>query len=265
MIFTKAERRTTILALLGAAGILIVYYVGIPLWNKWTSLGDVLQPKLQYIDRLRERAAAQNALLARRDELSRKLGAVVGRGPQAPKSGPSAAPATGSSSLTPGPGNPSPPVAASLANTSVAASASAPDAGGASAKPPQAPGPSDPESSGRTGTTGQDASASKRPASPPSVSVAAYVERMANAAGIRLNSIMPMTPSRAYKSGKSLVAVGLQVNMEAATPSFLKLLHSLEKGDRLIRIEQMDIRHDIKKGATVVATLQVVGYEAAAR
>ena len=94
---------------------------------------------------------------------------------------------------------------------------------------------------------------------------AAYVERQANTVGIRFNSVTPFTPTLGYKGGKSLAPAGVVVTLETATPAFLRLLYALEKGDRLMRVEKMEIHRDLKKGPNVTATLYLVGYEAVAR
>ena len=245
MIFTREEKRTTFIAVGAGAAILLIYYAVPPMLKQSAELGT----KLRYLEKLQERARAQNELLARRDDLVKKLGAVTGRegmaagnvpSPAAPPSPPGPARAASTSQTTPGP---------SLSGKPAVASASAP------AERPKS------EVSGPKSLTPP---APKAPP-PPSVAVAAYVERQAKAADIRLNSITPTTPARSYKEGKSLTPVGLQVSMETSTAALVKLLHALEKGNRLIRIEQVDIRRDIKKGPNVTVTLYIVGYEASAR
>lgn len=264
MIFTKKEKRTTFIALGAGAAILMAYYVFLPLWNRWTALGAALEPKVRYLEMLRQRAHAQNALLARRDELAKKLGAVEGREGQPGGAAPAAAPPAASSPPQPGPTAMKPntkPDAAPPAAPSTAAPPAAPAAPPApSTSPPAATSPAEKAKSPAA------TDAPKPPPKPPAaVALATYIERQANAAGIRVNSITPTTPSRSCKEGKSFTPVGLQVNMETMSPALIKLLRALEKGDRFIRIEHADIRHDIKKGQNVTATLYIVGYESSAR
>jgi hypothetical protein len=217
----------------GGAAVLLIYFVGLPLWNRWTALGAALVPKLQLMEKLEERANAQNALLVRRDALARELGAVEGL----------AAP------IGPAQGMPSGPVQ------------SAP-AGLTQGKPPSAP-PPVAEKSQKSNPAAAPAASPDAP--PHSVAVSAYVERQAGTMGIRFNSVTPFTPTLGYRDGKSLKPAGVVVTLETATPMLLRLLFALEKGDRLLRIERMEIHRDIKKGPMISATLHIVGYEAAAR
>jgi hypothetical protein len=253
LIFTKEEKRTTSIAVIGGAAVLLVYYVFLPRWNEWTRLGAVLDSKVRYLEKLHERAAAQNALLARRDELAKKFGAVEGSAGQ-----PGGGAFPPSMSLPPPQPPPGPaPKPGAKPGTISPKVASAPSTPATATAPPAAP--------GKAPAKAVAAQPAPQPAAPPIVTVAAYVERQANAAGIRLNSMTPVTPASCYKAGKSFTPVGLQVSMETATPSLIRLLHALEKGNRLIRVEQMDLRHDIKKGPMVAATLYIVGYESSAR
>jgi hypothetical protein len=47
--------------------------------------------------------------------------------------------------------------------------------------------------------------------------------------------------------------------------NLIKLLYEIEKGERLVRVEEIRLRRDLKKGDNVATTIDVVGYEAAAR
>jgi len=224
LILTNQEKRTTWIAAVGGAAVLLVYFVGLPLWNRWTALGAALESKVLLLERLEERANAQNALLVRRDALARELGAVESR--PAP-----ANPAQGAPPSAP------PPAGEKLTKSKPAPSA--PAGPGAAAASPSAP--------------------------PRAVWVAAYVERQANTVGIRFNSVTPFTPTLGYKDGRSLTPAGVAVTLETVTPVFLRLLYALEKGERLIRVEKMEIHRDLKKGPNITATLYLVGYEAVAR
>ncbi len=79
MILKNEEKRTAWIAAGGGAVVLLIYFAGLPLWNRWTALGAALAPKALLMARLEGRANAQNALLARRDSLASELGAVEGR------------------------------------------------------------------------------------------------------------------------------------------------------------------------------------------
>ena len=185
-------------------------------------VGSALEPKVLLLERLEKRANAQNALIARRDSLARELGTVTGR----------PAPAGPDQSVPP------------------------------AARPPAAEKPvqSKPAASGSTGP----GAAPSAPGAPPAhaISVAAYVERQANTAKIRFNSLTPFTSALGYRGGKSLTSAGVVVTLDTTTPALVRLLYALEKGDRLMRIESMEIHRDLKKGQNVTATLHIVGYEA---
>ena len=225
MILTNREKRTISIAAGGGAAVLLIYFVGLPLWNRWTALGAALEPKVLLLEKLQERAKAQNALLVRRDALAQALGAVEGR----------AAPS--------GPAQSAPP----------------------SASPPAGENPTKPSKPATSGPAGPGAAPASPGAPPHAVTLAAYIERQASAAGIRFNSVTPFTPAHSYKGGKSLAPAGVVVTLETATPAFLRLLYALEKGDRLVRVETMEIHRDIKKGSSITATLHLVGYEAVVR
>ena len=153
MLLTSEEKRTAWIAAGVGAAVLLIYFAGLPLWNRWTALGAALEPKVLLLERLEKRANAQNALIARRDSLARELGTVAGR----------PAPAGPDQSVPP------------------------------AARPPAAekPDQSKPAASGSTGP----AAAPSAPGAPPAhaISVAAYVERQANTAKIRFNSLTPFT------------------------------------------------------------------------
>lgn len=223
MIFTKREKRTALVMAAFGTAVLAFYYLALPLRNRWMTLGDELKPRIQYMERLRARAESQNALLARRDELARKLGTLDGSETQ---------PAAGAN---PAPGPSAPPGGPAKASANSAA--------------PQQP--------GKAAATHQ----TPRKDAPRPPALTTYVERQANSAGIRLNNMVLANPAHCCKDGRAFAPVGLQTSMETTTPALIKLLHALEKGGRLVRVEQMDIRRDIKKGQNMTVTLYLVGYE----
>ena len=280
MVLTNEEKRTTWIAAAGGVAVLLIYFVGLPLWNRWTALGAALEPKVQLLAKLQERANAQNALLARRDALARELGAMEGRA--APIGPPQGMPIGPTQGMPPGPvqGMPAGPTQGRLhgppPGMPVGAVQGTPNGPAQSmpiasvqGKPPAAPPPgAEKAQKSMPATTGlaMPAAPAAPPGAPPhSVAVSAYVERQAGTVGIRFNSVTSFTPTLGYKDGKSLKPAGVVVTLETATPALLRLLYALERGDRLLRIERMEIHHDLKKGPMITATLHIVGYEAAAR
>jgi len=250
MILTNEEKRTTRIAAGGGAAVLLIYFVGLPLWNRWTALGAALEPKVLLLEKLEERAKAQNALLIRRDSLARDLGAVEGRpAPAGPAQG---APFSAQPPAAEKPDKSKPAAAASAGRTAAAAASASTGPGDA----PSAPGAAPPVPGAAPPTPG---------APPHAVSVAAYVERQATTVQIRFNSLTPFTPAHGYRGGRSLTPAGVVVTLETTTPALLRLLYALEKGDRLLRVERMEIHRDLKKGPNITVTLQLVGYEAVVR
>ena len=119
--------------------------------------------------------------------------------------------------------------------------------------PPQAPpakGPSPPASEPQSRTSG---------------SLAGYVEQTAQKAGIKIKRITPRRTSGGRKPGKYFRPVTLQVKIETNPLSLINMLAVLEGGEYLVRIDSLQIRRDIKKGDTIDATFEVVGYEATGR
>jgi hypothetical protein len=248
MILTNEEKRTVWIAAGGGAAVLLIYFAGLPLWKRWTALGAALEPKALLMARLEERAKAQNALIARRDSLASELGAVEGR--PAP-----AGPAQGM------PPMPRPPAAEKPGPSKSAMPGASGSAAAATGPVPHSPA----AARALSGLAGPGAAPPVPGTSPHAVTVAAYVERLAASVGVRFNNVTPFTSTLGYRGGKSLTPAGVMVTLETATPALLQLLYKLEKGDRLMRVEKMDIHRDIKKGPMVTATLYIVGYEAAAR
>ena len=100
---------------------------------------------------------------------------------------------------------------------------------------------------------------------PTGISVATHLERLAKKSGVKLNKVTPRKPSRRCKGDKHIGPVGLTIGFEANIQSLIKLLHALEKGERLVRVEQAEFRRDLKKPQNIQVTLHVVGYELGAR
>ena len=125
------------------------------------------------------------------------------------------------------------------------------------------------QESGQSSTQAPSAKGQSPPAkesqSQTSGSLAGYVEQTAQKAGIKIKRITPRRTSGGRKPGKYFRPVTLQVKIETNPLSLIKMLAVLEGGEYLVRIDSLQIRRDIKKGDTIDATFEVVGYEATGR
>ncbi|MCP4644728.1 MAG: hypothetical protein GY851_30080 [bacterium] len=129
----------------------------------------------------------------------------------------------------------------------------APPKGGAS---PEKPGtPPKPEK-------GDAPKKEEKPPEPAGVSVATHVQQAAGKAGVKITRITPRHRSVGGKKGKHFRPVAMQVSLEGNIKNVIALLHALEKGERFVRVEQFQLRRDIKKEDKVDATLDVLAYEA---
>ncbi len=99
-------------------------------------------------------------------------------------------------------------------------------------------------------------------AAPSPVGLAAYIERSAAGTGVKIGKVTPRKSAKEHKGGKHFVPAMLQLTMEGNIESLLKMLHVLEKGERFVRIEQIQVG---RKGNAINATLVVAGYEDAAK
>ena len=97
------------------------------------------------------------------------------------------------------------------------------------------------------------------------VSLAAHLERTAKKSGVKIKRISPKKQSRGRRGTRHFSSVALQIRIESDMQNLIKLLHALEKGERFVRIEQMQLRRDLKKGNNMEISLDIVGYEAVAR
>ena len=263
MTLTSREKKTLVVGAIIAALVLLIAYVLVPVGRAWVQLGSVLGPKLQYVQRVQERAQEQNALLARREVLVGRLGSVLGPEAAPPEeksekpkaraarpAGTERKPATEEESSkrleTPSEVKPT-------------GSKESPDKSEAGPEKPDKP--KMPQDKPKT----EEAKPAK-PAAPKSgISLAAHLERIAKKSGIKINKVTPRKPSACWKGNRYFKAVGLQVGFQTKIQSLIKLLHALEKGERLVRVEQVGFSRDLKKGQNIRVSLQVVGYESVAR
>jgi len=93
------------------------------------------------------------------------------------------------------------------------------------------------------------------------VSLAAHLERTAEKSGVKIERISPKRQSRGRRGTRHFNSVALQVRLESNVQNLIKLLHALEKGERFVRVEQIQLRRDLKKGDNMQVSLDIVGYE----
>ena len=263
MTLTSKEKKTLVVGAVIAGLTILIAYVLVPLGRTWAQLGSVLGPKIQYVERLRERAQEQNALLAQREELVGKIGSVLGpeaAPPEEKSEKPEARPARPA-------GTERKPATEEEISKKPETPSDAKAAGPKEISDKSEAGPEKPDTSEmpEEKPKAEEAKAAK-PAAPPSgISLATHLERIAKKSGVKIKKVTQRKPSACWKGNRYFKAVGLQIGFEANIQSLIKLLHALEKGARLVRVEQAEFRRDLKKGQNIRVTLYVVGYESVAR
>ncbi len=210
-----------------AALIILIGYVIVPLAHKWAEKRNVLMPKLAHVEMLKTRIHAQETILTRRNALVSRLGSLLGTGPSAETDN----------------------VQSELGNK---AHEESPEP--ASNEKNQAAKENAPETDKNIPEVGQTSS---------EVSLAAYVERIATKAGAKIERISPRNTPAASKGGTYFVPVPLQVKIEGNVRNVVQMLHALERGERFVRIDQIQFRRELTKGDTIDASLDITGYEGA--
>lgn len=250
-------REKWILAIGGIAAAVIVLggHFVLPLARTWSQMGDRLDPKLEYVGELRGRVQGHNSLLARRDALARQMGSLCGLESTAPDHAS---------------GKPNP----ETSETKSDAETEPPEDGEAQTEDKDVPddGPVAPDPADSTVGEGEDAPGSDAPEPAPAdrrtaggVGLAAHLERVAQQSGVKIKRISPKKRRAGQRARKSFTPVVLQLSIESDIEGLLKTLHAIEKGDRFVRIEQFQLRRDLKTGARIDASFDVMGYEPAAR
>jgi hypothetical protein len=258
MKLTSREKKTAVVG--GIVAVLVVLFACVvaPLARTWSWKGAQLEPKLRQIAELRERARLQDSLARQRNVLVSRLGALtcpeeavmqeradtatVGSGESAVQEHPSEAmPGSGESTADGERGNPE----------------------GSGKEPSPAKQETDAEAAVADTAVATPESNPQTDNAATGVCLATHLERIAKTSGVKIKQISPKSGSRSGKSNKHFNAVALKITIESNIESLIKLLHAIEKGERLVRVEQIRLRRDLKKGS-VATTIDVVGYEAAA-
>ena len=97
-------------------------------------------------------------------------------------------------------------------------------------------------------------------AQPGAFSFAAHLERVAKSAKVKVKRISVGKRPAGEKGLKHFAPVTLQVNADGDIQALIKLLHGLEKGERLARVDRFSLKQDLKKPGALTLTLDVVGY-----
>lgn len=91
-------------------------------------------------------------------------------------------------------------------------------------------------------------------------SFAAHLDRVAKSAKVKVKRISTKKRPSGEKGLRHFEPVALQVTAEGNVQALVKLLHGLEKGERLVRVERLNLSQDLKKRGALTITLDVVGY-----
>ncbi|MBI5093043.1 MAG: hypothetical protein HZB26_11470 [Candidatus Hydrogenedentes bacterium] len=114
---------------------------------------------------------------------------------------------------------------------------------------------------GQDETTAATSAADKAPAVQGSERLAAYFERSASQAGVKIKRVSSKKGGGGTRASKFFTPVTLQLSVEGKAENLVKLLYAVEKGDRFARVQQMDLHRDTAKGNTIEASLDILGYE----
>ncbi len=236
MNLTGREKRAAVIGGIIVGLVLLIAYVVAPLARAWSWRGNDLKPRFRQITELRERARRQGSLVRTRNVLVSRLGALTCPEDVAVQKRPDAVmPGSGESAADAEDGNP--------------------DGSGKEPSPAE-------EATGLAAAAAEQNRGAGDASS--GVCLAAHFERIAKTSGVNIKRISPRKRASARKSNKHFGAVAMQVNVESNIENLIKLLYAIEKGERLVRVENIQLRRDLKKGDSVATTLDVVGYEATA-
>jgi Type II secretion system (T2SS), protein M subtype b len=130
--------------------------------------------------------------------------------------------------------------------------------GGTEEKPEQSGEAGESEKAG--GSTGDKKDAEEQE-TPAAESVAGYVGRVAKESGVKLKRVTPRKTSGSRAAREHFKPATVQVSMEATAENLIKMLHTLEKGGRFARVEQMQLLRNASKGNTIDVSLDVMAYE----
>jgi len=273
------DRKTIIVGGIAAVVIVSVFYVILPLKRGWSETGDDLAPKLEQVAQLRDRVEGRDSLLARRNVLVSRLGSLLGPDPSTETEKPDK-PARDSSEPkkdkeeeaadkpsqneeetngNPPEGDASPPEPAT--DTETAESEDKAENGDRKGKAGET---EEADQTDQTDRTDQAEKAEKPDEAWSGVRLAAQLERLASKSGVKIKRVSPKKAPGSKQGRKHFTQVMMQVTFECNIDTLIKMLHALEKGDRFIRVERLQLTRNLSKGDTIDASLDVLAYEAEA-
>lgn len=129
------------------------------------------------------------------------------------------------------------------------------EAGQGPASGPQTAGPA----AGADAQAGAPAGAS--PQSKPAPAFEGELEKAVKSSGGKVKVISARPAPTHGPALRHFRAVILQVESEGDIGSLTRLLHALEKGGRFVRVNSLEVRHDLSKPQAVSVTMEVMAYE----
>jgi hypothetical protein len=90
--------------------------------------------------------------------------------------------------------------------------------------------------------------------------LAAYLEETAAKSGVTIKKVANRKAAGGPGAKKYFRPASLQMTMEGKIDGVIKMIHALEKGDRFVRIDQIEFRRDVKADQVAV-NLDISGYE----
>jgi len=90
---------------------------------------------------------------------------------------------------------------------------------------------------------------------------AGWLEKTIKKQGGQVKLISVVKAPRNVKRWRSFRMVALQADVECNAESLVKLLHAFEKGERFVRVDDLKIRHEMKKPDALSVTLRILAYE----
>lgn len=261
----------------GAAvlAILIVGYGVIPMVRSWSSSGSSRTSDEAYVESLRESVRSQEATLEQRNALVLHMGSLFGplAAPKAkdekkPPETPSPAagappPQTGGApqeAPKPSPDGKPAPEAAAAPKTEGADKPGPPEAVKADSGKPEPPKDGQPKEEAPKPEGSKDQA--PKAAAPGSNTLAGYVEQNAKKAGATVKRITPKKDTAAFRNPKRFHPVTLQVSIECSIQNLVEMLKALEKGERFVKVDQLQLKRDQAGGDKIEVTMDLHSYEA---
>lgn len=237
------DKQVLIIGAVAAAGIVILGYVVIPAIRGWNDSRASLSSQQSHVAELRERIDSQGALVKQRNALVARLGSLFEAPPEAPKR------------TEEKPAKPE-----ESKETWFAEKGPQPDK-----EEKEPPKPETQEQAKEDAEPAEKKEEMQREEGPPAgATLAGYVEQQAKKAEVTVKSITPGKTSSGLRGVKQYRPVMLQVKVACKAKGLVALLAALEKGERFVKVEQVQVHRDIAKDELNV-TLDVRSYEAEAR